>query len=71
DCILENKQPEFTPEDAKKGVAVVLLSYLSAKKRMTVTMEELMKIYKSEGTKTILEGLEDVVQRNYKSISWE
>ncbi|MFW9784275.1 MAG: Gfo/Idh/MocA family protein [Candidatus Heimdallarchaeota archaeon] len=71
DCILDNKQPEFTPEDAKKGVAVVLLSYLSAKKRVTVRMEELMKVYKSEGTETILEGLEDVVQRNYKSISWE
>jgi predicted dehydrogenase len=68
DCVLEDKTPEFTPEDARNGVAVVLLSYLSAKKGKAVTRDELMEIYEKDGTKTILENLEGVIQKNYKFI---
>ncbi|MFX0033505.1 MAG: Gfo/Idh/MocA family protein [Candidatus Hodarchaeota archaeon] len=71
ECILEDKQPEFTPEEARQGVAIVLLSYLSAKKKSIATMEDLQRVYKNEGTKTVLEGLEDVVQKNYKMINWK
>lgn len=70
-CILGNKTPEFTPEEARQGVAVVLLAYLSAKKGRAVSMDELMEVYKKEGTKTILEGLEDVIQKNYQFLKWE
>ena len=69
-CILEDKFPEFTPEQAREGVAVVLLSYLSAKKGSMTTMEELKRIYKTDGTKPILEGLEEKVQKNYKFLNW-
>jgi hypothetical protein len=70
-CILENKQPEFTPDEARQGVAVVLLAYLSAKKDSITTMDELNKIYRKEGTRSILEGLDDIVQKNYKNLRWE
>jgi predicted dehydrogenase len=71
DCILENKQPIFTPEEARQGVAVVLLAYLSAKRGIITTIDELFKVYNKEGTKTILEGLDSVVQKNYKTLKWE
>jgi predicted dehydrogenase len=71
ECILEDKEPEFTPEEARKGVAVVLLSYLSAKNRRMTSMDELMKIYKKEGTKSVLEGLGEVTQINYENLKWE
>lgn len=71
ECILEDKDPEFTPEQAKQGVAVVLLSYLSAKKGTITTMDELMKIYKTTGTKSILEDLKSVTQKNYGKMKWK
>ncbi|MFX0178209.1 MAG: Gfo/Idh/MocA family protein [Candidatus Hodarchaeota archaeon] len=71
DCILEDKEPEFTPEEARNGVAVVLLSYLSAKKGRIATMDELIDVYRKEGTKIILEGLDDVIQKNYQYLKWE
>lgn len=66
ECIINDKEPEFTPEQAKEAVVTVLLSYLSAKNGRTTTRDELMEIYRTKGTKTILEGLEKVVQKNYK-----
>lgn len=71
DCILEEKEPEFSPEEARQGVAVVLLSYLSAKNGTMTSLDELMKVYKKVGTKTILNGLEKVIQKNYHSLKWE
>jgi predicted dehydrogenase len=65
DCILNDIEPEFTPQQAKEAIATVLLSYLSAKLGRTTTKEELMNIYKTKGTKSILEGLEKAVQNNY------
>ncbi len=65
DCILEDKEPEFTPEQAKEAIATVLLGYLSAKMGKKVDMGDLMEIYQAKGTKSVLEGLEKAVQNNY------
>jgi predicted dehydrogenase len=65
DCILEDKNPEFTPEQAKEAIATILMGYLSAKVGHTVTNNDIMEIYKTKGTKTILEGLENYVQNNF------
>jgi predicted dehydrogenase len=71
ECILEDKNPEFTPEEARQGVAVVLLAYLSAKNGRLTSMNELMDVYKKEGTRSILEGLGEVTQINYKNLKWD
>jgi predicted dehydrogenase len=65
DCILEDKDPEFTPEQAKAAIATILMGYLSSRKGTAVTFDDLMEIYKNKGTKSILEGLENYVQNNY------
>jgi len=70
ECIINEMEPEFTPEEARKGVAMVLLSYLSAKKGTTATMEELMDIYRKSNTKTILNNLDKVIKKNFQNISW-
>jgi UDP-N-acetyl-2-amino-2-deoxyglucuronate dehydrogenase len=70
-CILEDKDPEFKPEQAKMGVAVVLLAYLAAKRGMTVKMSELLDIYKKQGTKHILEDLGAHIRKNFSQIKWE
>jgi predicted dehydrogenase len=70
DCILKEREPEFTPQEAREGVAVVLLAYLSAKNERTTKMDELIKVYEKEGTKSILKGLEDQTQKNYESLNW-
>ncbi|MFW9898470.1 MAG: Gfo/Idh/MocA family protein [Candidatus Thorarchaeota archaeon] len=68
DCILGNKEPEFTPEQSRAAIETILMSYLSAKKGKTATYKELMEIYHTKGTKSIIEGLEKVVQNNYYCI---
>jgi len=65
DCIINDVEPEFTPEQARDAIAGILMSYLSAKNNKIATIEELKEIYNSKGTKSILEGLESVVQDNY------
>ena len=65
DCIINDTQPEFTPQQAKEAIFDVMLSYLSAKKGNAVKREELNKIYNTVGTHTILEGLEKAVHNNY------
>jgi len=65
DCILENKEPVFKPEDAKEAIATALLAYLSAINGKTTSMDELMEVYKTKGTKSILEQLGKAVQENY------
>jgi predicted dehydrogenase len=65
DCILDDNEPEFSPQQAKEAIATVLLSYLSAERKRTTKYEELMQIYKSEGTRTILEELYNAIQNNY------
>ncbi|MFX1286665.1 MAG: Gfo/Idh/MocA family protein [Promethearchaeota archaeon] len=71
DCILNNKDPDFSPEQAKEAVAVVLLAYLSTKNGRMTSMDELKEIYENLGTKSILQGLNKVVQKNYRSIQWK
>ncbi|MFX1304233.1 MAG: Gfo/Idh/MocA family protein [Promethearchaeota archaeon] len=70
DCILNDKEPEFTPEQAKEAVAVVLLSYLSAKRGMIVSMDEFKNYSKKEGTANILDNFLPVIQNNYKNLNW-
>jgi predicted dehydrogenase len=65
DCVLEDKEPEFKPEEAKRAVAVVLMGYLSARLNRTVSYDELMDIYQKEGTRTILEGIREAIQNNF------
>ncbi len=66
DCILENKEPEFTPEQARSAIAAVLMGYLSARTGKIATFEDLMEIYRTKGTKTIVQGIEKFIQNNYK-----
>ncbi|MFX1355819.1 MAG: Gfo/Idh/MocA family protein [Promethearchaeota archaeon] len=64
DCILEDKEPEFTPAHAKEAIATALLAYLSAINGRTTSMNELMELYKNKGTRIILEQLINAVQEN-------
>jgi len=64
ECILEDKVPEFTPEHAKGAIATALLAYLSAINGRTTSMNELMELYKTKGTRSILEQLKNAVQEN-------
>ena len=64
ECILEDKDPDFKPEDAKEAVATALLAYLSAIKGKTTNMDELIDLYKTKGTKTIFEQLPKAIQTN-------
>jgi len=65
DCILEDKEPEFKPEQAKEAVATVLLAYLSAINGKTTSMDELMDIYRAKGTTFVHENLVKAIQDNY------
>ncbi len=60
ECVLEDKEPIFTPEEAKKAVAVVLLGYLSAKTGKIVTRSDLERVAATQGTRSIIEGLEKI-----------
>jgi len=41
------------------------MGYLSAKKGVTVTRDDLMEVYNKDGTRSILVGLENYVQKNF------
>lgn len=56
-CIIENKEPEFTPEQAKSAITAIHMGYLSSQMGRTVTREELLELAKNQGTKGILESL--------------
>jgi myo-inositol 2-dehydrogenase/D-chiro-inositol 1-dehydrogenase len=71
DCILNNKEPVFTPEQAKQAVAVVLLSYLSAKNGTTTNIDELNNLIKKKGSKHILDGFLPFIQKNYDHLNWK
>ena len=70
ECILTGKNPEFTPEQAKNAVAVVLLAYLSAKNGRITHMDELIEIYNTIGTQNILENYAEVIHHNYNHLHW-
>jgi predicted dehydrogenase len=60
ECVLEDKEPVFTPEEAKKAVAVALLCYLSAKTGKIATRSDLEKVASTKGTRSIIKGLEKI-----------
>lgn len=70
ECIMEDKDPEFKPEQSREAVAVVLLGYLSAKKGCPTTMQEIKDLAESGGTRQLLEGLTDCIQKNYENLTW-
>ena len=70
ECIMNDKDPEFTPEQSREAVAIVLLGYLSAKKGCPATMQELKSLAEREGTKQLLGGLENCIQKNHESLNW-
>ncbi|MHA1341350.1 MAG: Gfo/Idh/MocA family protein [Promethearchaeota archaeon] len=71
DCILKDKDPEFSPEDAKKAIEVVLLGYYAANLQRTVTMEEFHDYIKDNGSKAVLNGIEDKIQKNFANFNWQ
>lgn len=56
-CILEDREPEFTPEKAKSAVAGVLMGYLSAQTGRAATRDELLEVAARKGTRSLLENL--------------
>jgi predicted dehydrogenase/Xaa-Pro aminopeptidase/putative sterol carrier protein len=60
-CILEDIEPEFTPEEAKNAVAAVLMGYLSAETGKAATRDDLMEVARTTGTRSILEVLAEHV----------
>ena len=71
ESIINDTEPEFTPAQARAAVGVTLLAYLSAKEGRAVAAGELEEVARSEGTRSILEGLEKVTQDNYSSLRWK
>ncbi len=56
-CVLEDKEPEFSPEDAKSAVECVLTGYLSAIQGKQVTREELIEYARQNGSASIFNEL--------------
>ncbi|MHA1323936.1 MAG: Gfo/Idh/MocA family protein [Candidatus Helarchaeota archaeon] len=63
-CILENKDPKFTPEQAREAIAAVLLGYLSAELGRSASYKELIEVAQTKGTQSILNGILQAVQDN-------
>ena len=70
ECILHDRQPEFTPAQAREAVAVTLLGYLSARLGRTTTMTELKQTLAAKGSHYILEDIEPFIQKNYRQLHW-
>jgi predicted dehydrogenase/Xaa-Pro aminopeptidase len=56
-CIREDREPEFSPEDARSAVACVLMGYLSARTGKAATRGELMELAEKEGTGSLYRDL--------------
>lgn len=65
-CVMEDREPEFTPGHAKSAIAGVLMGYLSAHTGKTATRDELMTVAKERGTLSILQSLAEHVPVNKK-----
>jgi predicted dehydrogenase/Xaa-Pro aminopeptidase len=63
-CILEDREPEFTPEKAKSAIADVLMGYLSAQTGRAATRDDLTEVAKSRGTRSVLENLAEHIPTN-------
>jgi predicted dehydrogenase len=70
DCIMKDKTPEFTPQQAREAVADVYLAYYAAKKGETATMDELKDYLKKHDSLSIMKGMDKVVQRNFSTMKW-
>ncbi|MDR1955308.1 MAG: M24 family metallopeptidase [Treponema sp.] len=56
-CILENRDPEFTPEQAMNAITAILAGYLSHIEGRPVRTDEIEQMADREGTSAILERL--------------
>jgi len=63
-CILEGREPEFTPEKAKSAIAGVLMGYLSAQTGKAATRDDLMEVAAKRGTRSLLENLTEYIPTN-------
>jgi len=63
-CILENREPDFTPEQAKSAITAVLMGYMSAQTGRAVTRAEITTIEKTAGTESILHKLAEHIPIN-------
>jgi predicted dehydrogenase/Xaa-Pro aminopeptidase len=63
-CILEDREPEFTPEDAKSAITGVLMGYLSAHTGKEATRGELLELADGKGTMSLLEDLNQHIPVN-------
>ncbi|MHA1312119.1 MAG: Gfo/Idh/MocA family protein [Candidatus Helarchaeota archaeon] len=70
DCIINNKDPEFTPEEAREAVAVARLAYLAAKKGSITTMEEFLEMVKNKEIENLFEGFDKVIIKSYEHLKW-
>jgi predicted dehydrogenase len=64
ECILNDTEPEFSPEDAKKTVLAVLMAYESANRNKPVTKEQLYKLAEEKGSMNVLKRLKRHIQQN-------
>ncbi len=63
-CILEDKEPEFSPEEARSAIECILTGYLSAIKGREITSEELVDFAKQNCSASIIKELgEHIVTR--------
>lgn len=63
-CIIEDREPEFTPEQAKSAIAGVLMGYLSAQTGKAATRDDLMDVAATRGTRSLLENLTQYIPTN-------
>ncbi|MBN2156686.1 MAG: Gfo/Idh/MocA family oxidoreductase [Candidatus Lokiarchaeota archaeon] len=68
ECILNDTEPEFTPQQAKKTIEAVLMAYESANRNKPVTIDKLLKLIKEKGSENILKRLKRHIQKNYHCI---
>jgi predicted dehydrogenase/Xaa-Pro aminopeptidase len=63
-CILEGREPEFSPEDAMSAIECILAGYLSSMERRPVAREEIRKLADEGRTAEILERLAQSIPIN-------
>jgi predicted dehydrogenase len=66
-CILENRDPEFTPENAKSAIECVLMGYLSVRLQRTVTRSDLNYFIQDHGSKQILADIPNYIIPSLKN----
>jgi UDP-N-acetyl-2-amino-2-deoxyglucuronate dehydrogenase len=72
DCIQNDRLPEFTPEQARGAVEVVLLGYLSARLGRTTTMDELaLEVAAKGGSRHIIEEAMPYIRKNFCQLQWK